>query len=543
MIKVKYIPVLVVVLAISCRSETASTLDRVEALLSDRPDSALALIESIPREELKTNRTMAHYALLKSWALDKNYIDVASDSLTRRAVDYYSVHGDRKYRMLAWYYHALVQKNAQSYTAAIISLEEAEKEALALNDDYQLGLIMRNKGSIFHSTNNIPGAIASYKQAVDYFSKAEKPLYRVYAELSLAASYNENLDFEKTDSLLERIRDARIQLISEDYFNLLQASSLVNRETGLDKAIELFRKVPVHRYSLHSYGYLALAFEWTDQPDSSDYYLAKGYETCENDAETATLDYMKSRIELHRGYYQAAFHLVDHAITVQDSLTRVLLQQSISSAQRDYYRSEARWREEKIRGIRVKTIFGALLGCLLVSILTMSIVSRSRRKDRQLQDQMVRLSLQEQQLERMNRDNAHLVGSLFSEKIYHLDKLADSYFRMDNDEQKDRVFAQIKQLVSTIRNDDDLFLSLEKDLNRYCDGIMSKLREQVPRIKGENLRMIMLFFAGFSYETVMVILNKNSIESLKMARSRFRKEIRNANAPDADFFIKMLEMT
>jgi hypothetical protein len=155
---------------------------------------------------------------------------------------------------------------------------------------------------------------------------------------------------------------------------------------------------------------------------------------------------------------------------------------------------------------------------------------------------MARLALQERELAQITSVNAHLVGSLFSEKISHLDKLAESYFRMENGKQKDIVFAQIKQLVSTIRNDDDLFLSLEKDLDRYCDGIMSKLRGQVPRIKGENLRMIMLFFAGFSYETVMIILNKNSIESLKMARSRFRKEIREADAPDADFFLKMLEM-
>ena len=155
---------------------------------------------------------------------------------------------------------------------------------------------------------------------------------------------------------------------------------------------------------------------------------------------------------------------------------------------------------------------------------------------------MARLAFQERELAQITSDNAHLVGSLFSEKINHLDKLAESYSRMEDGKQKDLVFAQIKQLVSTIRNDDDLFLSLEKDLDRYCDGIMSKLRGQVLRIKGENLRMIMLFFAGFSYETVMIILNKNSIESLKMARSRFRKEIREADAPDADFFLKMLEM-
>ena len=71
---------------------------------------------------------------------------------------------------------------------------------------------------------------------------------------------------------------------------------------------------------------------------------------------------------------------------------------------------------------------------------------------------------------------------------------------------------------------------------------MSKLRVQVPRIKGNNLRIIMLFFAGFNYETVQFILNKASIESLKTVRSRFRKEIVASGAPDKDYFLMMLEM-
>ena len=71
---------------------------------------------------------------------------------------------------------------------------------------------------------------------------------------------------------------------------------------------------------------------------------------------------------------------------------------------------------------------------------------------------------------------------------------------------------------------------------------MEKLRTHVPQIKGENLRIIVLFFAGYSYETVQLLLNKVSVESLKTARSRFRKEILHANSPDGAFFLDMLEV-
>ena len=93
-----------------------------------------------------------------------------------------------------------------------------------------------------------------------------------------------------------------------------------------------------------------------------------------------------------------------------------------------------------------------------------------------------------------------------------------------------------------MRTDEDLFFSLEKDLDRYCDGVMTKLRSQVPSIKGENLKLIALFFAGLPYSTVQLVMNRVSIDSLKTARSRFRKEIKAADAPDEALFLKLLEM-
>lgn len=192
--------------------------------------------------------------------------------------------------------------------------------------------------------------------------------------------------------------------------------------------------------------------------------------------------------------------------------------------------------------MRLKAIIGLFVGILVVSVILMVWYGVSRKKDELLKEQVARLALKERELDCVTKDNAHLIGSLFSEIIDHLDRLSESFFRMEDGEQKELVFKQIKEIASRIRNDEGLYLSLEKDLDRYCKGVMSKLHVQVPRIKGENLRIIMLFFAGFNYETVQFILNKVSIESLKTARSRFRKEITASGAPDAEYFLFLLEM-
>ena len=536
-----FLPILISLLIVSCQSEIDRTMNQAESLLQQSPDSALTLLENLPRKEIKTKGRLARFALLKSAALDKNYIDVTSDSLSSVAIGFYYGRNNKD-EMLAWYYHALVQRNALSYTSSIVSLEKAERIAKTLGDYYQLGLIFRNKAKLFNLTNNNPSAIENRKQAIQYFKCADKPTYQAFSELDLAIDYLNNNDYDKADSLLTYIRTTYSQPILHNYCNIHQASILVELDTMPEKAISLFKKTSIKHYSILDYGYLAKAYNSIYQRDSSDSWFAKGYAICKNEADTAALDDLKSQVEAARGNYNTAYRLESHAAFVQDSLTRVLLQQSLSAAQRDYYKSETNLREEKIRTIQQRVSFGAIVSFLLTMILAMMAISWSHKKDQQLKEEMARLAVTRLELERVNKEKAHLVGSLFSEKINRLDQLCEHYFRIDDDKQKEIVFKQVKELSATIRRDESLFISLEKDLDRYCNGIMTKLREQVPRIKGENLKIISLFFAGFSYESIQLILRKNSAQSLRTARSRFRKEIMEVDAPEAEFFIKMLEM-
>lgn len=527
---------------LSCQSENQRKLDSVESLLEESPEQALCLLNEMTLKNLKREKDIARYALLKSAVMDKNYIDVTSDSLSRVAVDYYMLQPNTYYRMLAWYYHGLVLMNAKSYSSSIVALERAEKEAASLDDDFHSGLILRNKAKVFNMTNNNPEAISCQRRAISFFERAGKPSYKSFAEVDLAIHYTNNKDYHLADSLFSAIRSYydNPQLIR--HCNLRQAGILVETEKDSEEALSLYREVPRAYYSFIDCIYLALAHERINHKDSADFWMSEGYSLAKNQFDSATIDYSRSRLELRRHHYQQAFRLVDHASSIQDSLTRVLLCQSVSAAQRDYFKSETSLRDEKIQSMRLKAIFGLVVGIFVVSVLLMILYWVSRKKDRLLKEQVARLALKERELDSITKDNAHLIGSLFSEIIDHLDRLSESYFRMEDGKQKELVFRHIKELASKIRNDEGLYLSLEKDLDRYCKGVMSKLSVQVPRIKGENRRIIMLFFAGFNYETVQFILNKVSIESLKTVRSRFRKEIIASGAPDTEYFLMLLEM-
>ena len=75
-------------------SDLEFKLDTAEQLMQNKPDSALYLLSNIPASKIKGKRCKARYALLKSIALDKNYIDTTSFEVIQPALDYYLEYGN-----------------------------------------------------------------------------------------------------------------------------------------------------------------------------------------------------------------------------------------------------------------------------------------------------------------------------------------------------------------------------------------------------------------------------------------------------------------
>ena len=87
-------------------------MDNAERQLSNAPDSALNTMRSIRKIAIVLPERRARYGLLYSMALDKNYIDIATDSLIRFSTQYYDHKGSPEQRMRAYYYLGRTQENA-----------------------------------------------------------------------------------------------------------------------------------------------------------------------------------------------------------------------------------------------------------------------------------------------------------------------------------------------------------------------------------------------------------------------------------------------
>lgn len=116
-----------------CRQNSVDRdLDVAEAIMEERPDSAMALLSDIVGPELRGERRARH-ALLVSQAYHKNYNDITDDGLISIAVDYYARTDDDHHKMLAYYYRAVVNRNAGYYAEAMADLLRAYDIAGALD--------------------------------------------------------------------------------------------------------------------------------------------------------------------------------------------------------------------------------------------------------------------------------------------------------------------------------------------------------------------------------------------------------------------------
>lgn len=535
----RFLTLLIVVCA--CHSSIDREMGAVEQLINDSPDSALVALQRLSSSSLKTRKQKARYALLLSQALDKNYIDIADDSLITVATEYYRAKDVSSNRMKANYYSGIVHKNALNYPRAILDLELAEKDAQALGDFFYLGLIHRNQASCFSSVLNNTYAIEYHKKAVDAFRSAHKDLYLLYALQSLAIDYINSNSFEPAKDVLEEISHYE----SSDRFKtecLFLEANIAAEEGRAKDAINLYQALPTNSFSIIDYEYYAIALASDGQLAEADSCLLLVEKRTQDPSSIAGMKRIKSSVLMKSGLYKEAYQCLEESNTLQDSIYRATLQQSLGAIQRDFYKNELCLEEQRRELARQRTVFTSSLAGIIILCLIVFFAIRERKKKQRIEELMASLDEHEDELLHIREDNEKVIGNLVKEKLWRVNQLARDYNNPDEKESKKKILNQFEIILSDLRNNAQNIKMIEKMLDDYCDGLMMKFKKEVPSVKGDKLKIATFFFAGVDYQTIHLLCPTHSSSSLKTLRSRLRTEIKASGAAHMDLFLKKLEM-
>ena len=532
--------------------EAGRIMDSAEDVMWTRPDSALAALESFDSLSLKTRAQRARYSLLYTMALDRNHRDIPDLRIIKPAASYYERHGSNDDRMKMYFYLGVAQYDTGDPEAAITSYLRAKEYSSRSDNLVFRGIISSSISDVYLWNNNNSESILYCKEACDYFVQA-KDSFRLWNTTGLLANRYSNIrDWAKADSLYsiffsQPIRDTSIyarQLLNLAWNNIFKPGS------DPHESIDLFRKATGEfggTPSLSDYCVYAYASEIIGDYDTANDLIRQ----LENvDSSSTILKIWKYRIFKRRGDYKDALVCLEQSIDDRDSEVLETVGQSVALAQSDYYESKSLLLD-KDRRLQRQMKWMIFLIALLVVASGLGIYSKRKKMwQRQVEEMSF---INDEVKQRLNEsllcEAEHLrsIDSLksanelaekniqtLSEKLSsaaekeqvlmglrakfvqvnkqqysQLNNLCRRYFESSKSskESDDQIYAEVKKILAIL--DEPNQKDLESMLDDNLDGIMTKLRAEMPNTTERDFRFITFLILGFDTKTIARMMGYN----------------------------------
>lgn len=578
-----FIGILLCVLTLSsCASkDVTQALSRADELMWTKPDSALAVLESVDTLDLKTRAQRAEFSLLYTMAFDRNHLTIPNLHIIEPAVRYYERHGSKDTKMKMYFYLGVAQYDTGDLESAIVSYIRAKEYSLYSDNLMFKGLISFVISDVFFSDKNYPESISYCKEACDYFAQAKDSL-RLWSTTGCLASYYLNAeDWTKADSLYsvffsQPILDTAIY--SRQLFNLAW-SNIFRPDFNPQESVDLFEK-SISKYngkpSVNDYCVYAYASEMLGNTEVADDIVGQLERA---GADSVVLDTWRYRIFKHKGNYKDALALLEQTVRAQDSEILKTIDQSVALAQSDYYESKSLLLD-KDRRIQSQSKWIVLLLCLLLVVSFVIIHSILKRKwqfqieemssineavGNRLKDailcseerqQSINVLVSENELTKRKIENLsdklyvaqseQMIVNLRNKYIqaykgqYHqLNDLCHKYWEASRLSKggKDKIYAEVKKIVAVL--DEQNQKQLEAMIDDSLDGMMSKLRLAMPGTNEKDFRFIALIILGFDTKTIARIMKYN-VGTVYTKRSNIKEKLQKIECEEKELVLALI---
>ena len=534
--------IILILCIVSCnnRSHHWETLMQVETFIEERPDSALAVLEQINKAELSSKEEKAKHALLLSIALDKNYIDLTTDSIINIAVQYYKNTKQFENYFSSLYYLARVQYNAGNSVTAIYTLTQAEDFIPYVNNKYKQALLYSFKGAIYDEIYDSEKAIPCHSKAIDLYTQTNKIRICNNAKLSLADSYFREQEMDSAEHYILQVLDwATVnndkKLLQESHNALITIYDLNKQELKLEELLKSKYFINCDTTFVMSLS-LAQKFAKKNDYEKSLSFLFKAKEMVKNIEEEVLLHRKSSSVYSILGMYDKAFTEAEKSLALHDSLIDTAIKKPIVAIQRDFYHSQAINHKKNLEISKWQTL-AAICLLLLISFVLIFYYKFSRKeialKNAEI-DNLFDLSqtlkgeviLQKSSID----DMKNKIQTLFAKQFFLLNKLCITYYETTpSKKERDAIYKEVKLEIEKLGSDNTRLVQLENIVNEYMNDIITKLKSDFPQLKDKDIHIYILLLAGFSAKAVSVMTG-TSTDVVYAKKSRLKKQILLSNS-------------
>lgn len=535
------------VITISCENSAVNEqLNRAEQMMNEYPDSALMILSSIDSSTDLSTGQNARYALLLSQALDKNYIDVANDSLIRIAVRYYDNHGTTKDKYLSLYYLGRVLYNARNFAEAGMVFTKAEQLLPEIDDNLLKGLLYTQLGLVYEEYYANENAVAAYQKAYSYYDKANKPIHRNYAKYHEATACiniprrHQQIDRLYNEALHEAIERKDSTLISTCISDLIHYYTTSGQ---IDKAINMLpdymRNFSIENKTSQFFSSLSYIAAFMGDLEKSKEYLTIAETKSYTNSDSVMIMICTARIAELRHEYKVAYNELCKAKIIENSAVHQRLEQPIITAQKEFLEKELEFNRYKQKSQLEASILIGILAALLCTAIFIYLRYRIKSNEFKLSEYSDIIMELQQKVHNGNSVMAELLQSSFKDQFKFLNSISDIIFtQSDNPKGQKIAYNEIKHIINHF-TDKSAIQELETLVNKYCDNVMDKLRNEVPDLNEDEYRQLCYHYAGFSGKLISILLERNQ-SNIYLRKSRLKNKIRQKAPNDLDTILKYL---
>ena len=427
------------------------------------------------------------------------------------------------------------------YSEAMVVYSEAEAMALKSNDMYSLGVTYQNIAHIYNAIGSHNEEISYLDKAIRAFEDAGKPYnsLHVYFE-SGAARYNRQ-DYASAEKIFRtamyQAHQAADTLLEAACLEAYAALCLERSEQDPALAISMLaRKANELKCPLTSKdrGMLAYAYALTGDAALASEWAEKAVKSAETDTEKAEARFREYQIAYRAGKTEKALEALEQVMEYNNSISAASLKKTVASTREDYEEQQRFNAMYRLRNMRLVTAF-IILFAMAISFALIGYI-RYRRIETEKA-----LAEEKAETEKYMTIAEELQARLRTIARFDLlERLCEQYYVYEGTENlQGKILKEVKSVIDGLRKDSKTIKKLEVMLDRNCGNLVARLREQMPKLKEEDVRLFIFAASGFSSTTISTILEKE--KGIIYNRIwRLKGKISASDAPDKDDFLRSL---
>ena len=255
-------------------------LAEAEAVMFDRPDSALHILETMQKPDAHAKEQHALWCLLVTQARYKQMLSFGSDSLIRIAYEYYRPTDNARRKAMSALYMGNVNYELKHITEAMDYFLEAKAEMEKTDDDKLGYLVMSSLGNLYVYRDLTDYALEAFQEAYDYAVKDSCKRYEISSLQDLGRAYAVKGDYERSIHSYNhaiQIRDS----IHENYNWLEKELADIYSVLGKYETALALEKQSIENDSATAQDYygIGLDYLYLEKYDSAYHYLRKALNT------------------------------------------------------------------------------------------------------------------------------------------------------------------------------------------------------------------------------------------------------------------------